>query len=110
MNTHLNQQFPLLESVTRPTLETAVGLLPVTNHLLTYSINVPPGFIPLDQETRAYVSTKVMCHHIGRKEQTARGWACHEDGPLRPIRVNGRLAWAVADIKRILGVVSKVGA
>jgi hypothetical protein len=70
----------------------------------------PAGFIPLDQETRTHVSTKVMCHHLGRKEQTARGWACHEDGPLRPIHVNGRLAWAVADIRRILGVVSKVGA
>jgi hypothetical protein len=64
----------------------------------------PFGFIPLEQENRTHVSTKVMCRHLGRKEQTARGWACHEDGPLRPIRVNGRLAWAVADIKRLLGV------
>jgi len=70
----------------------------------------PADFIPLDQEPRTHVSTRVMCHHLGRKEQTARGWACHEDGPLRPIRVNGRLAWAVADIRRILGVVSKVEA
>lgn len=69
----------------------------------------PTAFIPLDKETRTHVSTKVMCHHLGRKEQTARGWACHEDGPLRPIRVHGRLAWSVADIRRILGVVSKVG-
>lgn len=64
----------------------------------------PADFIPLDKETRTHVSTRVMCHHLGRKEQTARGWACHEDGPLRPIRVNGRLAWAVVDIKRLLGV------
>ena len=64
----------------------------------------PTAFIPLDKEARTHVSTKVMCHHLGRKEQTARGWACHEDGPLRPLRVNGRLAWAVADIKRLLGV------
>lgn len=70
----------------------------------------PVDFISLDKETRTHVSTKVMCHHLGRKAQTARGWACHEDGPLRPIRVNGRLAWAVADIRRILGVVSKVEA
>jgi hypothetical protein len=70
----------------------------------------PVDFVPLDQETRTHVSTAVMCHHIGRKVQTARGWACYEDGPLRPIRVNGRLAWAVADIRRLLGVVSKVGA
>ncbi len=64
----------------------------------------PIDFIPLDKETRTHVSTKVMCYHLGRKEQTARGWACHEDGPLRPTRICGRLAWAVADIKRILGV------
>lgn len=70
----------------------------------------PIDFIPLDQETRTHVSTKVMCYHLGRKEQTARGWACHEDGPLRPIRIHGRLAWAVDDIRRILGVTSKVGA
>ena len=64
----------------------------------------PVDFIPLDKETRTHVSTRVMCHHLGRKEQTARCWACHEDGPLRPIRVCGRLAWAVADIRRLLGV------
>jgi hypothetical protein len=65
---------------------------------------IPADFIPLEFEERTHVSTKVMCRHLGRKEQTARGWACHEDGPLRPIRVCGRLAWAVADIKRVLGV------
>lgn len=64
----------------------------------------PADFVPLHLETRTHVFTKVMCHHLGRKEQTARGWACHEDGPLRPIRVCGRLAWPVAEIKRILGV------
>lgn len=64
----------------------------------------PIDFIPINQETRTHVTTKVMCYHLGRKEQTARGWACHEDGPLRPIRINGRLAWPVADIKRLLGV------
>jgi hypothetical protein len=64
----------------------------------------PVDFISLDRETRTHVSTKVMCHHLGRREQTARGWACHEDGPIRPVRVNGRLAWPVAEIRRILGV------
>ena len=77
---------------------------------LTELNGCPIGFIPLDKETRTHVSTRVMCHHLGRKEQTARGWACHEDGPLRPIRVCGRLAWPVAEIRRLLGVVSKVGA
>lgn len=68
----------------------------------------PPGFIALERETRTHVPTKVMCHHLGRKEQTARIWACSENGPLRPIRIHGRLAWPVADIRRILGVALKV--
>jgi len=69
-------------------------------------IGQPTDFIPLDQETRTHVSTKVMCRHLGRKEQTARGWASAETFPegLRPLRVNGRLAWPVAGIKRLLGV------
>ncbi|MDO8699196.1 MAG: DNA-binding protein [Rhodoferax sp.] len=64
----------------------------------------PADFVPLHLETRTHVTTAVMCRHLGRKEQTARGWACHEDGPLRPVRVHGRLAWPVAEIKRVLGV------
>jgi hypothetical protein len=66
----------------------------------------PADFIPLTQETRTHVSTSVMCHHIGRKEQTARVWASAETFPagLRPLRINGRLAWPVAGIKFVLGV------
>jgi len=75
-------------------------------------INGPADFIPLDQETRTHVSTTVMCRHIGRKEQTARGWASAETFPdgLKPLRINGRLAWPVAGIRRILGMTLKVGA
>jgi len=64
----------------------------------------PVDFLPLSQEIRTHVSTKVMCIHLDRKEQTARGWACLENGPLRPIRVHGKLMWAVSDIRRLLGV------
>ena len=59
---------------------------------------------------RSAVNTETAAYHLNRAQQTLRIWACHENGPLRPIRVNGRLAWAVADIRRILGVVSKVEA
>lgn len=73
---------------------------------LTELHGCPIDFIPLDKETRTHVSTKVMCYHLGRKEQTARGWASAETFPdgLRPLRVQGRLAWPVAGIKRVLGV------
>jgi len=59
-------------------------------------------FPPIDQETRSHVETACAAFHLMRKPQTMRAYACHEDGPIRPIRINGRLAWAVADIKLLL--------
>lgn len=59
---------------------------------------------PLVQESRAALPTPEAAFHLNRAQQTLRLWAMREDGPIRPIRVNGRLAWPVAEIKRILGV------
>ena len=39
---------------------------------------------------------------INRAPQTLRKWACLEFGPIRPIRINGRLAWSVADLRTLL--------
>jgi hypothetical protein len=66
----------------------------------------PFDFVPLHLETRTHVSTAVMCRHLNRKEQTARGWASAETYPpgLKPLRVMGRLAWPVAGIRAVLGV------
>ena len=66
----------------------------------------PADFVPLNLETRTHVSTAVLCRHLNRKEQTARGWASAETYPegLRPLRVMGRLAWPVAGIRRVLGL------
>jgi hypothetical protein len=58
--------------------------------------------IPLEHETRTALPTTEAAGHLNRAEQTLRLWACHENGPLRPIRVNGRLAWPVAELRRIL--------
>lgn len=66
----------------------------------------PADFLPLHLEGRTHVTTAVMCRHLGRKEQTARGWASAETFPegMKPIRVSGRLAWPVAGIRALLGV------
>ena len=69
MTTAILQQFPTLESVTRPTVDTATA-----------------------------------AHFLNRRPQTLRGWACHEDGPIRPTRVYGRLAWPVSELRHLLGV------
>ncbi len=39
---------------------------------------------------------------INRAPQTLRKWACLENGPIRPIRINGRLAWRVSDLQALL--------
>jgi hypothetical protein len=59
-------------------------------------------YTALVRETRTVIDTNEAAFHLGRKPQTLRKWACHEDGPLRPVRIMGRLAWNVADIMRIV--------
>lgn len=59
---------------------------------------------PLNLETRSVLPTPEAALHLNRSQQTLRIWACTEAGAIRPIRVNGRLAWPVAEIKRVLGL------
>lgn len=58
--------------------------------------------VSLELETRTALPTGEAAHHLSRKPQTLRIWACHENGPIRPIRINGRLAWRTADIRALL--------
>ena len=62
------------------------------------------SIVPLAQEQRATLPTAEAARHLNRAPQTMRLWACREDGPIRPLRINGRLAWRVSDLKRVLGV------
>lgn len=59
---------------------------------------------PLESVTRPTVDTAAAAYYLNRRPQTMRGWACKEDGPVRPHRINGRLHWLTADIRRLLGV------
>lgn len=54
--------------------------------------------IPLENEQRETVNTEVAAAHLDRKPQTLRTWAYMENGPIRPLRIHGRLAWRVADL------------
>ena len=60
--------------------------------------------VPLALETRATLPTAEAAGHLSRAQQTLRLWAMREDGPIRPMRVHGRLAWPVAELRRGLGV------
>lgn len=61
-------------------------------------------FPPLDAVTKPNLTTPEAAYYTDRKPQTLRGWACHEDGPIRPRRINGRLAWPTDEVKRLVGV------
>ncbi len=60
-------------------------------------------FPPLEQETRPAVTTEQAAYYLNRRPQTLRGWAM-TGKVITPTRCHGRLAWPVAEIKRILGV------
>lgn len=57
---------------------------------------------PLAAECRSVLPTGEAARHLNRKEQTLRVWACYGDGPIKPVRVHGRLMWRVADIRALL--------
>lgn len=45
-----------------------------------------------------HFTTVQAANALNRQPQTLRKWACLENGPIRPVRINGRLAWRVSDI------------
>lgn len=60
---------------------------------------------PLALETRTALPTPEAAGHLNRAQQTLRMWAMRDGtGPIRPLRINGRLAWPVSELKRVLGV------
>ena len=66
------------------------------------AVSEPQQFPPLELVNRPTVDTAAAAHFLNRKPQTLRGWACMENGPLRPVRINGRLAWRVAYLQALL--------
>jgi hypothetical protein len=83
-----------MENTTSQQLQPAIKSATATKHA--------QNFPPIEHETRSHVDTACAAFHLTRKPQTMRAWACLENGPIRPRRINGRLSWAVADIKHLL--------
>lgn len=61
------------------------------------------NFPPLEQVNRPTVTTEQAAHYLNRRPQTLRIWAMGS-GPIQPLRINGRLAWPVVELKRVLGL------
>jgi hypothetical protein len=65
-------------------------------NLLTINSTGLPTVVPTNEAAAA----------LNRAPQTLRKWACLENGPIRPIRINGRLAWRVSDLQNLLSGVA----
>lgn len=68
------------------------------------AVSDPQRFPPLESVSRPTVDTAAAAYYLNRRPQTMRAWACLENGPIRPVRINGRLAWPVSELRRVLGV------
>lgn len=66
--------------------------------------HITAQLVPLSEERRTALPTREAAAHLNRADQTLRLWAMRGAGPITPVRVHGRLAWPVADIKRLMGV------
>ncbi len=78
----------------------------VTHHSSeTYKGAGAPSFPPLEAVTSPVVDTAAAAYYINRRPQTLRVWAMRSgSGPIAPLRICGRLAWKVADLKKLVGV------
>jgi hypothetical protein len=63
-----------------------------------------PPFPPLVLVNKPNLTTAELAYYLNRKPQTLRTWACYEDGPIRPTRIFGLLAWPTDAVKALLGV------
>ena len=64
------------------------------------------GRVNLRTEHRTHVDTATAAQYMNRRPQTLRGWHSHGQfitPELRPLVLNGRLAWSVAAIKAVMG-------
>ena len=62
------------------------------------------SFTPLRDETRSHVSTANAAWHLDKTDQCLRLWAMNGSGPVRPVKVGGRLMWPVDQIRAVLGL------
>lgn len=60
------------------------------------------SFPALQTVIRPTVPTDAAAYYLNRQPQTLRAWACLENGPIRPVRIHGRLAWRVSDLQALL--------
>lgn len=73
----------------------------IPNRLGPTTPTIPPGLAAI-ANGRDFLPTGEAARVLNRAPQTLRLWASTGAGPIRPIRINSRLAWKVSDIAAAL--------
>lgn len=60
-----------------------------------------PEHPPLESLTCNFVGTSAAAHYLGRAPKTLHNWTSSGQSPIQAIRIKGRLAWSVADIRKV---------
>ena len=76
-------------------------MTPVTTHSAANPAAQHPA---LELVSKPNLTTSETAHYLNRRPQTLRAWACMENGPIRPRRIGGLLAWNTAEVKTLAGV------
>lgn len=58
----------------------------------------------LATESRQFVGTAQAALYLDRSPRSLAYWADKLDSPLKPVRILGRLAWPVREIRAVMGV------
>lgn len=66
-------------------------------------------FISIINLNRTHITTNEAAFYLNRSPQTLRVWAIYQKGPIKPIKINGRLAWSVLEICNLLKLGEKNG-
>ena len=69
--------------------------------MMTHRATILPALAAIAMG-RDILTTTEAAKALNRADQTLRKWACLESGPIRPVRINGRLAWRVEDIRALI--------
>jgi hypothetical protein len=60
------------------------------------------GFCPLDAVVRPMLTTREAAFYLNRQPKTLIHWNHHDSGPLRPVKIRGRLAWPTELVRALV--------
>lgn len=63
---------------------------------------IAPSWEQMKASGRSFLDTQEAAYYLRFRTQTLRRWACYDSGPIRPVRIGGRLRWRIADLQKLL--------